>query len=555
MASGGFYMGVWEDDGEEHWVRMGVSVGAVEQVPGGEQVWEFGPVELHGRSIRLAFLEGRDRLWPEEEEWRLMGLYVSTRGVDDVTSGVAGKNGIRSNLVAQVALEYVTRVARFAEAGDLTEHVGNATVHITAAERTAWNGKADAADLASHVGDKVAHVTAAERAVWDGKVSVATLNAHVGDEVAHVTAAERARWDGNAGALTEHVGDGQIHLTAGEKTKVGSIITTPMVLGASETNADSVWLYTNGKSITQSAGTTNVNIIGGSSTTYTSNQNNGNIILGNNSSLVSQNAAGSFWLSGVTILGNAGKLHSKPHTAGWSAVIRGTHLFGYGAELIASTADNKLQTANGNEAALYSQGVITLGMNSRFVTPHQQGGVIIAGQGAVVNLTNNRGVVIGASYSASATHATFGTLTHSIAGTGIAIFGGATSLIQTSTVSGTPTQVKGYMKFLAGSGVVDKNGAAVVTDGVWQGAVHAADAVKHITAAERTAWNGKAAASDLTSHTGNGTVHITAAERTTWNGKIGCSVGGVKDVKYYASASAAPALSARTAGVLYLIGE
>ncbi len=78
---------------------------------------------------------------------------------------------------------------------------------------------------------------------------------------------------------------------------------------------------------------------------------------------------------------------------------------------------------------------------------------------------------------------------------------------------------------------------------------HTADTVKHITAAERTAWNAKqsaltfdttptsgstkpvtsggvktaldakAEASALTSHTGNTTVHITAAERTAWNAK------------------------------------
>lgn len=79
---------------------------------------------------------------------------------------------------------------------------------------------------------------------------------------------------------------------------------------------------------------------------------------------------------------------------------------------------------------------------------------------------------------------------------------------------------------------------------------HKEDTTVHITAAERTAWNGKAESdhnhdgvyapkehnhsqyltehqdisgkadkSDLTSHTGNTTVHITAAERTAWNNK------------------------------------
>lgn len=76
-------------------------------------------------------------------------------------------------------------------------------------------------------------------------------------------------------------------------------------------------------------------------------------------------------------------------------------------------------------------------------------------------------------------------------------------------------------------------------------ATHAADGVIHVTEEERSAWDGKAAgihasqhasggsdpitpsaigaalAGDLTSHTGDTTVHVTANERTSWNGKAG----------------------------------
>ena len=41
-----------------------------------------------------------------------------------------------------------------ARAGDLTSHAGNTTVHITAAERSSWNGKAAASDLTAHTGNK-----------------------------------------------------------------------------------------------------------------------------------------------------------------------------------------------------------------------------------------------------------------------------------------------------------------------------------------------------------------------------------------------------------------
>ena len=46
---------------------------------------------------------------------------------------------------------------------------------------------------------------------------------------------------------------------------------------------------------------------------------------------------------------------------------------------------------------------------------------------------------------------------------------------------------------------------------------HTTDKVSHITAAERNAWNSKANQSSLTSHAGNTTIHITAAERQKWN--------------------------------------
>lgn len=41
----------------------------------------------------------------------------------------------------------------------------------------------------------------------------------------------------------------------------------------------------------------------------------------------------------------------------------------------------------------------------------------------------------------------------------------------------------------------------------------------HVTAAQKTAWNGKADASALTTHTGNGDIHVTAAQKTTWSNK------------------------------------
>lgn len=70
--------------------------------------------------------------------------------------------------------------------------------------------------------------------------------------------------------------------------------------------------------------------------------------------------------------------------------------------------------------------------------------------------------------------------------------------------------------------VIDQNGQSVQN--------HIGDSTRHITAAERTAWNAKettegaqqkanAVQNNLNSHTNNTTVHITATERTNWNAK------------------------------------
>jgi hypothetical protein len=49
---------------------------------------------------------------------------------------------------------------------------------------------------------------------------------------------------------------------------------------------------------------------------------------------------------------------------------------------------------------------------------------------------------------------------------------------------------------------------------------HTGNTTVHITGAERTTWNGKAAQTDLTAHTGNADIHVTSADKTTWSGKL-----------------------------------
>lgn len=51
--------------------------------------------------------------------------------------------------------------------GGYNVHVSNTTIHVTAEDKQAWNGKADASALTAHTGDTTIHVTAEDKAKWD----------------------------------------------------------------------------------------------------------------------------------------------------------------------------------------------------------------------------------------------------------------------------------------------------------------------------------------------------------------------------------------------------
>ena len=73
-----------------------------------------------------------------------------------------------------------TTLATKASETALTTHTGNTTIHITAAERTSWNGKTDNTDFTTHTGDTTSHITSTERSTWNAKqnaLSAAQLSA------------------------------------------------------------------------------------------------------------------------------------------------------------------------------------------------------------------------------------------------------------------------------------------------------------------------------------------------------------------------------------------
>lgn len=75
----------------------------------------------------------------------------------------------------------------------LQGHLTNATVHITSAERTAWNAKASQTDLDAHTTNTGIHVTASDKTAWNAKASQADLNAHTSNTTVHVSTAQATR--------------------------------------------------------------------------------------------------------------------------------------------------------------------------------------------------------------------------------------------------------------------------------------------------------------------------------------------------------------------------
>lgn len=97
--------------------------------------------------------------------------------------------------------------------------------------------------------------------------------------------------------------------------------------------------------------------------------------------------------------------------------------------------------------------------------------------------------------------------------------------------TGSPTKLWGWLAWMI---------RAITGKGEWytppattleKAKEHADDTTRHISSAERTAWNNKettagaqakadAVQTNLTTHAGNTTAHITAAERTAWSAKV-----------------------------------
>ena len=80
--------------------------------------------------------------------------------------------------------------------GKVDGHIADTTIHVTAADKTAWNGKLDPSALNGYATEQYVNGQVS------GKADQSALTAHTSDTEIHTTALEKAAWDAKQNAIT-----------------------------------------------------------------------------------------------------------------------------------------------------------------------------------------------------------------------------------------------------------------------------------------------------------------------------------------------------------------
>lgn len=154
MTTEPLWLAIWEQslDGDGYDL-LGVSRNSLTQEVVGTLSWYFDALPLHGRRLRFVPTLSAAQPAPGTS----VKLYCRVSASSD--GSVLSYNGAQSNYMPVMMMGGLKLTPRYAAQADVSAHVADAVVHVTAAERSAWNAKANAADLTDHVGDSVAHLT------------------------------------------------------------------------------------------------------------------------------------------------------------------------------------------------------------------------------------------------------------------------------------------------------------------------------------------------------------------------------------------------------------
>ena len=137
-----------QDEGGD-WVRVGVSVAAVQQVIGSEQTWVFDGVKLHGRAIRLQPVYDRGAAFNAQSSV-VLGLRVFATTDGSMCDAL--------KYAPQYKIEVDKAVDKFAT----VEHLEDEELHLREGERDKWDKAVDG--LKKHEEDAQAHLDAQQKA-------------------------------------------------------------------------------------------------------------------------------------------------------------------------------------------------------------------------------------------------------------------------------------------------------------------------------------------------------------------------------------------------------
>ena len=110
-------------------------------------------------------------------------------------NGTASTSGSVANSIAAALTDYSKTGAdsTYAAASDLSAHTGNTDIHVTTADKAAWNAKQGALTTAQ--------LAAANSGITATKVG--NYDDHIADTDIHVTTADKAAWNAKQGAISD----------------------------------------------------------------------------------------------------------------------------------------------------------------------------------------------------------------------------------------------------------------------------------------------------------------------------------------------------------------
>ncbi len=157
--------------------------------------------------------------------------YTESRVADLINTAPAALDTLKELATAlgndpNFATTMTNQLASKANATDLSSHTGNTTVHITAAERTAWNEKANA----SHT-HAISEVTGLQAAL-DAKASTAVATTTASGLM---STSDKIKLDGIATGATNYIhptGDGNLHVPATGTTSNAKVLRAGATAGA-----------------------------------------------------------------------------------------------------------------------------------------------------------------------------------------------------------------------------------------------------------------------------------------------------------------------------------